>query len=469
MSGLMNLVPGVARGNWSDVRASLDQHVYTDTCALLLQRYQSPVRCALVPCMRGRCHNVPRSTQPRTKEQREQELQKIQQYRDLEQKVRQRTTSSQYDETTFHLSSELLRINPEHYTIWNVRRRCLKYSILSTSRRGEYKSFPTQRSPYLQAQDKKWNDTSKTQRDIRSHVAVVDCSDSQSGDEETIRSELMFTVPLLMEFPKCYWIWKYRLWILHQAIERLSPTATRAVWQEELALVGKMLKKDRRNFHAWGYRRHVVEQLESSSLRGTSMVEAEFAYTTKMIGGDLSNFSAWHNRSQLIPRLLNERSADVNARRLFLDEGIVQCIEPQPFVFPKLTDSTTRSEILTVHEALNVGPEDQSLWYYHQYLVHAIIGADGQGLIVHNLSAQDRQRYLEAEVNFMKDLLQDYLDVKWIYEALIECTLAANTLRTDAQQQMKQPQVADWLEKLRELDTKRSGRWDELEKQMQIN
>lgn len=374
-------------------------------------------------------HNVPRSTQPRTKEQREQELQKIQQYRDLEQKVRQRTTSSQYDETTFHLSSELLRINPEHYTIWNVRRRCLKYSILSTSRR-----------------DKKWNDTSKTQRDIRSHVAVVDCSDSQSGDEETIRSELMFTVPLLMEFPKCYWIWKYRLWILHQAIERLSPTATRAVWQEELALVGKMLKKDRRNFHAWGYRRHVVEQLESSSLRGTSMVEAEFAYTTKMIGGDLSNFSAWHNRSQLIPRLLNERSADVNARRLFLDE-----------------------EILTVHEALNVGPEDQSLWYYHQYLVHAIIGADGQGLIVHNLSAQDRQRYLEAEVNFMKDLLQDYLDVKWIYEALIECTLAANTLRTDAQQQMKQPQVADWLEKLRELDTKRSGRWDELEKQMQIN
>ncbi|GAB0135174.1 hypothetical protein EsDP_00003521 [Epichloe bromicola] len=391
-------------------------------------------------------HNVPRSTQPRTKEQREQELQKIQQYRDLERKVRQRTTSSQYDETTFHLSSELLRINPEHYTIWNVRRRCLKSSVLSTSRRGEYKSFPTQRSPYSQAQDKKWNDTSKTQSDSRGHVAIVDCSDSQSSDEETIRSELMFTVPLLMQFPKCYWIWKYRLWILHQAIERLSPTATRAVWQEELALVGKMLKKDRRNFHAWGYRRHVVEQLESPSLRGTSMVEAEFAYTAKMIEGDLSNFSAWHNRSQLIPRLLNERSADVNARRLFLDE-----------------------EISTVHEALNVGAEDQSLWYYHQYLVQAIIGADGQGLIVHNLSAQDRQRYLEAEVNFIEDLLQDYLDVKWIYEALIECTLAANTLRTDAQQQMKQPQLADWLEKLRELDTKRSGRWDELEKQIQIN
>lgn len=166
-------------------------------------------------------------------------------------------------------------------------------------------------------------------------MAVVDCSDSQSGDEEAIRSELIFTVPLLMELPKCYWIWKYRLWILHQAIERLSPTASRAIWQEELALVGKMLKKDRRNFHAWGYRRHVVEQLESPSLRGTSMVEAEFAYTTKMIEGDLSNFSAWHNRSQLIPHLLNERSADMNARRLFLDEGIVYMHITTALCFPQ--------------------------------------------------------------------------------------------------------------------------------------
>jgi geranylgeranyl transferase type-2 subunit alpha len=95
----------------------------------------------------------------------------------------------------------------------------------------------------------------------------------------------------------------------------------RQVWEAELGLASKMLGKDRRNFHAWGYRRHVVAQLESVALRGASMVEAEFEYTYRMIQTDLSNFSAWHSRSKLIPRLLDERGADDAARRAFLDKG----------------------------------------------------------------------------------------------------------------------------------------------------
>lgn len=128
-------------------------------------------------------------------------------------------------------------------------------------------------------------------------------------------------MPLLMEFPKCYWIWNYRIWTLGQATKRLSVEKARRIWQEELGLVSKMLFRDRRNFHAWTYRRHVVEQLESPALAGSSLVESEFEYTTQMYLVDLSNFSAWHNRSQLIPRLLDERSADDEARKKFLDAG----------------------------------------------------------------------------------------------------------------------------------------------------
>ena len=85
--------------------------------------------------------------------------------------------------------------------------------------------------------------------------------------------------------------------------------------------MSKMLTKDRRNFHAWVYRRHVVAALESRALEGRSMAEPEFEYTTRMIRVDLSNFSAWHNRTQLIPRLLEERGADDAARQKFLDDG----------------------------------------------------------------------------------------------------------------------------------------------------
>lgn len=143
----------------------------------------------------------------------------------------------------------------------------------------------------------------------------------QKNDLDVLRSELGFTVPLLMEFPKCYWIWKYRSWLLQESIDRLEPAVTRRIWEEELGLDTKMLSKDRRNFHAWNYRRNVVRQLESVTLNGHSMVEPEFEFTTKMIRVDLSNFSAWHNRSKLIPRLLEERGADDAARRKFFDEG----------------------------------------------------------------------------------------------------------------------------------------------------
>lgn len=145
--------------------------------------------------------------------------------------------------------------------------------------------------------------------------------EAREKDLDSLRSELGFTVPLLMEFPKCYWIWNYRSWLLQQAIDRLDPAVARRIWEEELGLDTKMLSKDRRNFHAWGYRRNVVSHLESAALNGKSMVESEFEFTTKMIHVDLSNFSAWHNRSKLIPRLLDERQADESARKKFYDDG----------------------------------------------------------------------------------------------------------------------------------------------------
>ena len=156
-------------------------------------------------------------------------------------------------------------------------------------------------------------------------VQVAASPDKEAGAQEKdldiLRSELVFTIPLLLKSPKCYWIWNYRQWVLQEAIERLPVSIARRIWEEELGLAEKMLNKDKRNFHAWGYRRHVVAQLESSCLDGVSMVEEEFEYTTKMIRQDLSNFSAWHRRSKLIPRLLEERHADDRVRQEFLDQG----------------------------------------------------------------------------------------------------------------------------------------------------
>lgn len=246
----------------------------------------------------------------------------------------------QYDSNTFQLTSKLLRINPEYYTVWNIRRRCLISGSFSKQLDG---SSPSKASPNSLANATLMPSSGASSPSSSTAIpqdhgfrTIGRTGTIPSGDADTesnlglqrtsqisndIRSELAFTVPLLLKFPKCYWIWNYRLWVLHQANTYLDASTTREFWEEELGLLGKMLNRDRRNFHAWTYRRFVVAQLESAALGGQSMAESEFEYTTTMITDDLSNFSAWHNRSQLILPLLAGREADQVSREAFFNKG----------------------------------------------------------------------------------------------------------------------------------------------------
>lgn len=189
------------------------------------------------------------------------------------------------------MTSKLLKWNPEYYTLWNHRRLILRHRFQYSNSRG-----PNDDSP-------------------PNHEALI----------SLISDDLVFLIPLLRKFPKCYWIWKHRRWLLDEASGLLTASETRKFWQQELALVGKMLNLDSRNFHGWGYRRTVIEALERDALQAeglsTSMTRQEFDYTTKMINTNLSNFSAWHNRSKLIPKLLDEMKADHQVRKKFLDDG----------------------------------------------------------------------------------------------------------------------------------------------------
>ncbi|KAI1371725.1 protein prenylyltransferase [Hypoxylon crocopeplum] len=398
-------------------------------------------------------HGAPRTSRSaRTEEHRLQDLDKIAKYRELEDSIRAQSSADNYDATLFQLTSKLLRLNPEYYTIWNVRRRCLTSGFLSVPSDGS--------SPLKAAPSSSRNDTTNPSSDCSltssSDATLQDQGSPTAGrngtivdgegveaDVNVIQSELAFTIPLLLEFPKCYWIWKYRKWLLEQAIARLPAAAARKIWEAELALASKMLTKDRRNFHAWGYRRYVVAALESPALGGRSMVEDEFAYTTKMIRVDLSNFSAWHNRSQLILRLLKERGADDAARKTFLEE-----------------------ELGLVRNALDVGPEDQSLWYYHQYVMSQILNHVGRPTIAPALAVAERATYVTREIDNIKDLLEDYDDVKWIYEALLEYTIALRGLGEYEGKESRVENPQQWLAKARALDPMRAGRWNDIEKQL---
>ncbi|KAH7357194.1 geranylgeranyl transferase-like protein type II alpha subunit [Rhexocercosporidium sp. MPI-PUGE-AT-0058] len=400
-------------------------------------------------------HGVSRTatTGQRTDEQRIAEQKEILIYKELEELIRVKVAERQYTLEVLELTSKLLKKNPEYYTIWNVRRRLLIYGLFS---KPSDLSSPSMESPSTSL-----NDTTKASSEISSSstsvpsAALATTPPSPSSQSlgrigttlDLIKADLEFLFPIMVEYPKCYWLWNYRLWLLKQANERLQANVALELWKRELILVGKMLVRDSRNFHGWGYRRMVVAELESTKLGGKSMVESEFEYTTKMIHAPkgLSNFSAWHRRSKLIPRLLDERNADASTRKQFLDD------EFDLIVSAMYTDSY---------------PYAQSAWFYYQFLMTTLTDYAGYATITPNFTNDDRVEYVKQQLSILRDMLDGAEDCKWIYDALIEYTMALCLMAERDPQADEMSDCKIWLEELRKLDPFRSGRWNDLEKSL---
>lgn len=256
-----------------------------------------------------------------------------------------------------------------------------------------------------------------------------------------IKEDLQFLLPLIKEYPKCYWLWNHRKWLLKRAGELLPSVVATKFWQGELVLDSKMLGYDSRNFHGWSYRREIVaalQQLEDER-PAVSLLEQEFAYTTKMVKANLSNFSAWHNRSRLIAPLLDERQASGPERREVLDR-----------------------ELDFITQALYTDPYDQSLWFYHQNLISIVLSSDTPlGDVIPDLTSRERQNLLVAQLDTLRDMEQDATDCKWVYQYLLTYSLDCQKIAFD-NQRASQKEMRTWLDNLARLDPLRRARWYDL-------
>ncbi|KAG9232487.1 geranylgeranyl transferas-like protein type II alpha subunit [Amylocarpus encephaloides] len=391
----------------------------------------------------------PATTILRSAEELQAEQAEIREYQDLENRIQANIAARNYTVEVLELTSKLLKKNPEYYTIWNVRRRLLIYGLFSKSSDSSSPSKGSQStSPIVTTQTSSIPSSASALGTLKALDATqLDPESPNHGKNGTIldiiRADLEFLFPIMIKYPKCYWLWNYRLWLLQQANERLDPGITRGLWEREMILVGKMLVKDSRNFHGWGYRRKVVSELESEKLHGRSMVEPEFEYTTKMIHGQngLSNFSAWHRRSKLIPRLLEERNADDATRRHFLKDEFDLVISAM------YTDSY---------------PYAQSAWFYYQFLMTTLTEYIGHATITPNFTQVGRIEYVGCQLSILKEMLDGAEDCKWIYDALVEYTM---TLARMEERELCEGEREDcklWLVELSKLDVLRTGRWDDL-------
>lgn len=321
---------------------------------------------------------------------------KISQYHEVKSKVFTARSNKEYTIGMLNNVTDLLMINPEFYTVWNIRRETL--------------------------------------------VALFDSS--QLDKYKALNDDLKMVMLLLKRFPKCYWIYNHRLWCLKVLGEK-------ADWIVELGIVSKLLSLDPRNFHGWQLRRIVVQSMESQDKSKVDQLKIniqEFEFTTSKVNNNISNFSAWHNRSKLIPKihqLYNETEIDLDAnlikyRDLFDDPLLL-----------------LKHEIKLINTGMYVDVDDSSVWLYLYWLlsddffVKRLNETFYKGILKEQLMVISELNDLEKEDNGK--------DNHWCLKAiiLIKCLL----MKLEGESEFLTEEIKSLLNILAEIDPLRKGRY----------
>lgn len=239
---------------------------------------------------------------------------KINKYLEIRADVFKSRDNQEYSIEMLNKVTDLIILNPEFYTIWNIRRETMKHLF----------------------------------------------ENGKLEKTETLQEDLKLVMMLFKRFPKCYWIYNHRLWCLKQLGEKAN-------WEFELGIVSKLLTADQRNFHGWQLRRVITENLESrvqnkgpDSLLVIDLSEYEF--TTSKINNNISNFSAWHNRTKLIPKIYHHFQTNSPTEN---EPEIITKYRP---VFSDPYNILAH-EIKLINTGMFVDVDDTSIWLYLYWLL----------------------------------------------------------------------------------------------------
>lgn len=292
---------------------------------------------------------------------------KIQEFLKLSDDILQRKKSKDYSEDAFKLTTKLLQVNPEFYTVWNYRRAILTQGLF-----------------------------------IGSTVEQINA---------LIADELYMTMAALKGHPKIYWIWNHRRWCLEHVPDGPGAEGAddanawkKAAWDQELYVVEKLLDADARNFMAWNYRRYVL-----ASMPVPRSDSAELAYTSKKIQANFSNFSAWHQRSKILPKLWASGALDETKSREEEFDLVRNAMYTDPndqsvwvyhrwLVGSAASKSLLEREIEAIEELLEEEPE--SKWCMES-IVHYVM------MLLKNYSSEVDVAQLTAKTRRLLNQLED--------------------------------------------------------------
>lgn len=287
-------------------------------------------------------HNRKKTGQPPTELEIDTRKKKLKGYVSLSAAIFDKRKNFEFTDVALQLTSEMIKANPDYYTIWNYRKEILL---------GFHKD-----------------------------LFNVDPAEKISAEVGgTLRdSELSLTAQAITKNPKSYSAWYHRTWILERFQCDLN---------QELDLCRALLKIDQRNFHCWNYRRQVITIINSQT-----SASAEFQFSLEKIEENISNYSAFHHRSVYIKQLGRTPM--------------------------ELLDV----ELSLVENAIFTEPDDQSAWWYHQFLIK---WAASESIL--NKSNEWFLAILKRQLEVIDTLLEVEPSSKW---AMVEVVNLIDTITT---------------------------------------
>lgn len=292
-----------------------------------------------------------KSTEEQKAEKQKEQQKKLLAYRMGMKKILSSRESDTYDPESFSISSQLLCVNPDIYTLWNYRKE-----VILRERKNSEKD------------------------EIQGHDNLA----------KFLETEIALTEQCLLANPKSYGSWHHRYWVL---VIHPKPN-----WEKEFNLCTKYLTYDDRNFHAWDYRRLLINKIGIT-------LPSEIKFSTDRLNSNFSNYSSWHYRSNL-------RS---------LDES---CIE---------------EDLNLVQNAVFTDPGDSSAWFYLRWVLSNPA-----------LNKDKRQELLDA----FEQLEELEPDCKWIL--LAKCWLTGSLVLSDSDYVDRR---IEYYKELIKLDPLRKGQY----------
>lgn len=372
-------------------------------------------------------HGVPRTRV--VHEQSDNERQKIESYSSLVADIDRRRDNNDLSTDAFDQTTELLRINPEVYSIWNYRRRILLDNLLPNAA-------------------------------------------STNDQQLIIDKELGLVLELLRDHPKVYWIFNHRYWCL-----MITPNPD---WSREELLVQKLLAADERNFHGWNCRRFVIEMIESQWK--ISRVDRELEYSKAAIYANLSNFSAYHHRTLYFERLILEKqrqlessteSSDTSRNDQDTTDGSSEQQKDESIIgisqiIQKNTDKVVESqlakfkreslneELKMAQRAIFTDPDDDSIWYYFFWLLGDDDASQRRNPLL-PARKEDHGRLLVEQLKMIDELFELEPESRWVIDSVLRIELLLARLGVESRR--SKADLYTLVDTLEIVDPKRRGKY----------